>query len=328
MSRGRRVAGSTLAVVLAGHLLGGAGHGTLASFSDGEVVAGTVSTATCFTPDDVPPSVSTTVISKTGEYSPGFIRQGGAYYVYANVADGGCAPSGISTVDANVSTITTGATAIPLAPGTFAVGGVSYDHRSASVTADGTLAAGATPYAITSTDDASNTRTQTGYSVTVDNTRPTATGIEAVNGAATAGKPEAGDNVTLIFSEPLDPESVLAGWTGAPTSVVVRIANSLLADELSVRNATNAAQLPLGTAGLGGTTYVSADRDFGATGTPSTMAQSGATITITLGTPSGATGTQVLPAAVTWTPSATATDRAGNACQTTVVTESALDVEF
>ena len=98
--------------------------------------------------------------------------------------------------------------------------------------------------------------------------------------------------VTLTFSEIIDPQSVLAGWTGAAQNVVVRITNNAGGDLLTVRNAANTAQLPLGSVNLIGTAYVTANRDFGATGTASTMVQSGTTITITLGTPSGATGTQ------------------------------------
>ena len=73
---------------------------------------------------------------------------------------------------------------------------------------------------------------------------------------------------------------------------------------------------------------------FGATGTPSTMTMSGNSITITLGkqsavglgvdaTTAGANGT------MSWGPSATATDRAGNAASTAAATESgAADKEF
>ena len=324
-----RVAASILALSLAAHLLGCGGNTTLALLSDTEAVPATFSTAACFTADNVPPSVSSTVISKTVPYLPGFIRQGGTYYVYANVTDGGCAPSGIATVRANVSTVTTGSTAVALSAGTFTVGGVAYNYRSASLTANGTLTAGAKAYTITSTDNAANGQTQTGYSVTVDNTRPTASNVQTANGGAIVGRPELGDSVTLTFSEIIDPQSVLAGWAGTATNVVVRITNSAGGDLLTIRNPANTAQLPLGSVNLIGTLYVAANRDFGATGTASTMVQSGATITITLGTPSGATGTQVTTGTMTLTPTTTLTDRAGNTCQTTVANESgAADVEF
>ncbi len=325
----RRVAASILALTLAAHLLGCGSNATLALLSDTETVPATFATAACFIADNVPPSVSSTVISKTVPYLPGFIRQGGTYYVYANVADGGCAPSGIATVRANVSTVTTGSTAVALAAGAFTVGGVAYNYRSASLTANAALTAGAKAYTITSTDNAANGQTQTGYSVTVDNTRPTGTNVQTANGAATVGRPELGDSVALTFSETIDPQSVLAGWTGTATNVVVRITNNAAGDLLTIRNAANTAQLPLGSVNLIGTAYVTANRDFGATGTPSTMVQSGATITITLGTASGATGTQATTGTMTLTPTTTLTDAAGNTCQTTVANETgAADVEF
>jgi hypothetical protein len=329
MSRARRVAASILAVTLAGYLVGGEGRLALAYLADTETVAATLSTAACFVADNVPPSVSGTVISKTTPYLPGFIRQGGTYYVYADVADGGCAPSGIATVRANVSTITTGSTAVALTAGSYSVGGTSYNYRSASLTANAALAAGAKAYSITSTDVATNSQTQSGYSVTVDNTRPTGSTVQTANGSTTAGKPEAGDSVTFTFSEAIDPETVVAGWTGASTSVIVRIANNAGGDLLTIRNAANTVQLPLGSVNLVGTAYVTANRDFGTPGTASTMVLSGATITITLGTPSGATGTQAATGTMAWTPTATVTDLAGNTCMTTVANETgAADVEF
>jgi hypothetical protein len=153
--------------------------------------------------------------------------------------------------------------------------------------------------------------------------------VQTANGGATARKPEAGDSMTLTFSEIMDPESVLAGWTGASTNVIVRIADNAGGDLVTVRNAANTAQLPLGSINLVGTGYVTANRDFGVTGTASTMSQSGTSITIILGTPSGATGTQATTGTMAWTPTVTLTDRAGNTCQTTVSNETgAADAEF
>ena len=101
------------------------------------------------------------------------------------------------------------------------------------------------------------------------------------------------------------------------------------AHQVTIRNAANSAVLPLGTVNLIGTVYVSANRDFGATGTPSTMVASGNTITVTMGTPSGVTATETVNRTVTWPPTATMTDRAGNTCLTTSVTETgAADREF
>ena len=62
------------------------------------------------------------------------------------------AGSGVATVRANVSTVTTGQTAVALVAGSYSVGGVSYNYRSASVTANAVLAEGAKAYTITATD--------------------------------------------------------------------------------------------------------------------------------------------------------------------------------
>jgi hypothetical protein len=228
-----------------------------------------------------------------------------------------------------VSTVTTGQTAVALVAGS-SIGGASYNFRGASVTANAALAAGAKTYTVTATDTATNSVTQGGFSVTVDNTQPAASAIGTTNvGGGTVGRPELGDTIVLTFSEEIDPQTILANWTGASTGVVVRITQAAGGDTLTVRNAANSAQLPLGSMNLGGTNYITTTRDFGASGTASTMAQSGASITIVLGTPSGAVATQASNTTIVWTPIATATDRAGNACLTTVVNEAAPgDIDF
>lgn len=277
------------------------------------------------------PIVSNSVIAKTTGYSTGYIKQGGTYYVYANVSDNGNPPVGISTVTANVSTITTGQTAASLSAGSFTAGGVSYNYRSGSLAANSSLSAGSYTYSLTSTDTAGHSGTQTGFSVTVDNTAPSASDIQTANGGAIVGRPDQGDTITFAFSEPMEPDKILAGWTGASTSVVVRMNNGFLFadDTLAIYNSTNTSQLPLGSVNLGRGDYVGGDRTFGASGTASTMVMSGSTITITLGTQSGAGTTAGGNGTMSWTPSATATDRAGNACSTTARTETgAVDTEF
>lgn len=326
----RRFLAIVLALSLGGFLLDGGARTSLARFTEQDTTGATFATAPCFV-DAVAPTVGSSVGSKTALYVPGYLRQGGTYYVYANVSDGGggCPPSGVATVRTNVSTITSGQVSVALSAGAFSVGGIAYGYRTAALSANAPLAAGTYGYSITSTDALANARTQTGYSVTVDNTRPTGADIQTANGGATVGKPELGDSVTYTFSEPIDPERVLTGWTGGATNVVVRINQNPGGDRLSIRTAANSAALPLGAANLIGTGYVTATRDFGATGTPSSMTQSGNTITVTFGTASGTTTTQLTTGVISWQPTASLTDRAGNSCQTTVVLESASpDVEF
>jgi hypothetical protein len=279
--------------------------------------------------DWVPPTVGATIIAKTAGGTPGAIHQGGTYYVYANVTDTGNPASGVATVTANTSNISTGQTAVPLMSGSFTIGGVTYGYRTGSVTVNASLAQGTYTYSITATDVAGNSGTYTGFTVTVDNTAPAGSDVQTANGGATVGKPEAGDQLTFSFSETIDPNSVLVGWTGPSINVVVRIIQGIPHDTFQVWNSTNTSQLPLGTVDLGGTGYVLGTATFGASGTPSTMVMSGSTITITLGTASGTTLVAVVPGTMSWPPSSALTDAAGNPCSTATVTESgALDVEF
>jgi hypothetical protein len=277
-------------------------------------------------PHDVTaPVVEAAVIAKSGGGASSYVRQASPYYVYANVTDQGSPASGVATVQADVSTVTTGVTVVPLTAGSFTVEGVSYNYRSALQTANNPLAAGSKSFSITATDVASNSVTQGGFSAVVDNTAPSASDVQAVNGGATQGRAETGDQLVLTYSEPMDPYRILAGWTGASTSVTVRLVHNGSGDRVQIRNAADSATLPLGTVFLNRTDFTTATRSF----TGSTMVMSGSTITITLGTPSGAVTTAAGAAAMTWTPVSTAWDRAGNASSTTTRTEVApLDLDF
>jgi hypothetical protein len=285
------------------------------------------------------PTISAEVVGKSTGGTTGYIKQGASYYVYANVTDTGNPASGIASVSADVSNLTTGATSVALVAGSYSAGGTSYNYRSALQTANGTLSEGAKSFTVSSSDNASNSGSQTG-SVTVDNTPPTASDVQAANGGSTVGEAEQSDTVTYTFSEPIDPESVLAGWDGSATNVVVRMRfGSILAgnDDLRVFNSSNTTQLPLGVIDLGRTDYVtglvSGELRFGASGTASTMALSGSTITITLGNRTtvsgGSAGTAGGNGTMSWAPSGTPTDRAGNASSTGAANEGgAGDKEF
>jgi hypothetical protein len=270
------------------------------------------------------PTAGASVIGKTAGGIVGQIKKSGTYYVYANATDTGNPASGVSTVTANVNTITSGSTAVALSAGSFSAGGVSYGYRSAALTAGSSLAAGSYSYSLTLKDVAGNSKTESGFTVTVNNTAPTGTDVQTVNGGSTNGLAELGDKITFTYSKAIDPNSILSGWNSGATNVVVRLNNGLSTanDTITVYNATNATQLPLGSINLGGTDYTGANLTFGATGTASAMVMSGNTITITLGTQSAAATPAAATGTMTWTPSASATDAAGNAASTTAVTES------
>ncbi len=313
---------SVLALLALGLLLGTGGGTTYAAFSSLTSNQGNAFSAS---PDLVAPTATRSVIAKTSGFLAGSIRAGGSFYVYAEASDDGNPPAGVSSITADVSALSAGATAVPLVAGSYSVEGVTYGYRSAALTADLTLAEGTYGYALTLTDAAGNWRTQPGFSVVVDDTPPSGVDVQTANGGTTPGRAEAGDRVTLTFSERIDPGSILAGWDGAATSVQVRIVNAGANDILQVRASGGSPVLPLGTIALGGN-YVAATRNFNG----STMLQAGAEIRITLGAPGGGVRTVTVPTAMAWTPSPGAFDAAGNAMLTTVVAESAppLDVEF
>lgn len=278
-------------------------------------------------PDFKPPQVVRAAIAKTTGFDPDWVRQGGQYYVYAQIADSGNPPSGIATVTANVASLTSGQTAVTLVAGSYTVGGQTYNYRSAALTAQNPLAAGVYSFSIATTDNAGNAGTFGPYTVNVDNTAPQGVDVQTQNGGATACRPESGDTVTFTYSEPIDPQSILAGWDGSPTTVTVRIVNTLFVnDRLTVWNAANTAQLPVANPlSLGRTDYVGANRNFN----NSTMQRTGNTIVVTLGTPSGGVNTAGGNGNMTWTVPAGAYDRAGNAIATGNVNESgAADCEF
>jgi hypothetical protein len=298
-------------------------------------------------PDFRAPAASATVVLKSQGGTPGFVKKSGTYTVLAQVTDTGNPASGIAGVTADASTPTSGATAVALNAGSFSAAGVSYNRGTASLTAGAGLTEGAKSYSLTSTDVAANTRTQTGYTVTVDNTAPTASDVQTANNGTTVGRPQTGDTITFTFGEPIEPGSILSGWAGDSTNVVVRITDGGCVlvlcsnDTLTVRNSANAADLPLGSVDLKRPDYrggsilqilTLSPIDFGRStdaAPRSTMVMSGNKVTVTLGTPSTTTDTAGANGTMTWAPSATPYDRAANAATTASVNESGgADTEF
>lgn len=307
------------AISTAGILVGLGAKATIAVFGDQGTASASTATGACFADDGLGPAVTASVISKTGPYLAGSIQQGAVYYVYANVTPGG---GGVSRVSADIRSLTAGQFLAPLTAGSYSAGGVGYGWRSTSFIAGSPMAGGPYAYSVTAADSASRCRTLAA-SVDIDNAGPVGTDMQPVNngGGGGNGRPEAGDAAVYTFSEMIDPESVLGGWTGISTNVVVRITDNGADDLVTVWDASNSVQLPLGSVGLADN-YVNATTTFGASGTASTMVQAGTTITVTLGTPSATALKVNATVTAVWTPSAGATDAATNACSTAPVTES------
>jgi hypothetical protein len=165
----------------------------------------------------------------------------------------------------------------------------------------------------------------------IDNdTTPTGTDIQTTNAGATPGLAEQNDTITLSYSEPINPATINASFTGASMAIRVSLTNRGAGDRMDFET-TGGTRLNLvdnaNGLNLGGTNYVSNTVTFNAT-----MVQTANTISITLGAvASGAANlrTQTGTTTMTWVPSATATDWAAHAVGTATVTETTpADLEF
>jgi hypothetical protein len=292
-------------------------------------------------PDWKGPIVSRAAVVKAEGGIPGYVRTGGSYTVIASVADDPSSrpPAGLGTVTGNVATITTAQTAVamPASASTFA--GLTYTHRSAALTVPVGRAAGTYPTNSIAANDLAappNAATPLVFSAVVDNTAPTRTSVTIANGGV-AGRMGAFDTITYLWSEVVDPISVLAGWDGSATPVTVRVTNAAggTGDTVTIRNAANTAQLPLGIIETNVRDFVTAITDFGgpANATRSTMAWNSTTgaVTVTFGpadTPGNINTAGNTTGNYEWFPQAVY-DRAGNLSSTTTFTETgALDREF
>jgi hypothetical protein len=243
------------------------------------------------------------------------------------------ASSGVSKVEISVLRASTG---LYLTGTTFtaasqnwitATGTTSWSYALAAATFPGD---GTYTLFVRATDAVGNIGT-TSTAFIIDRTQPTAVGFSTTN-VSTVSKIDPGDSFTLTYSEAIAPGSIIAGWNGTtPQNVVVHGGgNGQAIDKLTIYNSGNTALLPLGTLSLGRTDYVGGNRTFGLAGSAilSTITMSGSSLTITLGTASALTTAAAGTGNVSWTPSALATDLAGNAAATTVYTETDNDTDF
>jgi len=266
-----------------------------------------------------PPHVTRTVVAKTVGYVAGTIRQGGQFYVYAQVDDSGNPPAGVGVVTVDVSAFSAGGTAVAMVAGAFSAQGVPYNYRSVARIADNPMANGTRTYAVTMADVATpvHSQTQTGFTVIIDSTGPAPVNMTSANRAGgTVGRAEQGDSITYTWNSPIDPESLLSGWDGgSPATVTVEIKNMGPNDRLTIQG-------PAGTLNFGTVllqkNYSQGTRDF----TGSTITMFGNTVTIVLGIPDGAVNTVTVATPTTWQADNGAYDAAGNACSTATITGS------
>jgi hypothetical protein len=191
---------------------------------------------------------------------------------------------------------------------TAGAGTVTFTGIDTSSLVDGNITA--TAWVTTNTSDSSPNTTAT---LVRDIVAPTASDIFGTNGGGTAKKIDTagGDLLVYTFSEPMDPASIEAGWSGASTTVDPSIAAG---DTITVVPA-------LGSVSTGGAGYVQAT--FTVTCSTTTMVMSGITITLNLNNclPTARLKLGTATSTFAWTPSAAATDQAGNPMSTTVRSE-------
>jgi hypothetical protein len=165
----------------------------------------------------------------------------------------------------------------------------------------------------------------------IDNFVPSAADVQTADGGGSPGIVQAGDTITLTYSEEIDPTSMFAGWdgTGSQPLYVVFTQNNQGDRVLFYNTADPYPQVPLAV-GNGVDTRGNYVPNGGAT-LNGTLTRSGATFTVTLGTLVSGAVNSVAPAAANmiWSPNSGAKDFVAKACSLATKTETgASDREF
>ncbi len=173
----------------------------------------------------------------------------------------------------------------------------------------------------------------------VDNSLLRAIDVQTSNGDGTAGRVDAGDTLTLTYSEVVAPGSITAGWTGSALPVTLRLRDGNLLGGTSKTDGIdilrNGAAVQLGSIGLR-EDYIKGRKtaQFNATMATSTVTVDGinrTVVTITVGSLASGNGlrTVTTPSTMVWTPSIAALSSTGGACAATPAVESGpADREF
>jgi hypothetical protein len=203
--------------------------------------------------DNTGPSVSTVIAATVGTSPSGFVKQNSGYRVYANVTDlpsGAGNSSGVdaSTITANVSTVTTGATAVALTSCGSCGPGNAFAFQSAAQTANTTLSEGNKLYSVTASDNLGTSGSSSGANVQVDNTAPTVSAAVAADVNGNVGGFIHQGGTYVVYANVADLPSGTGNFSGV---------NTVTADLSNVT--TGAASVTLATCStsctIGGVTY-------------------------------------------------------------------------
>jgi hypothetical protein len=174
------------------------------------------------------------------------------------------------------------------------------------------LASGTYTAQAAQTDTGGLTGTTAAVTFTVDATKPTAVSVTAANKTGgTAGKIESGDTITYTYSEPITAASVWSGWSGSSTTVHVRF-TSAGNDTVTILDTANTAAINLGSVATNAD-YVSTTATFNGT---MVRSADGASIVVTLGTPTSVQPTANVGRNLSWTVGAGIKDLVGNTIAT------------
>lgn len=150
-----------------------------------------------------------------------------------------------------------------------------------------------------------------------DTKRPRGRNIETVNHAAQQGVPEEGDELILIYSEPIAPHTILSGWSGTTIGVKIQLHKETESiSRLTVWNETSMRQLNVGTVEL---RFETANHTKKLT-FAGHLKQDGTALVITLSEPMHLAMDNVRTRLV-WTPSSQVADSLGNRTRTIEVSE-------
>lgn len=161
--------------------------------------------------------------------------------------------------------------------------------------------------------------------ILVDTVAPRPTALVTANGGATAGTIEAGDSLSVTYSEKLRASSLCAAWTDDDTTktlsagVVVTVTNDGTPSSMDILTiavpACGATGFHFGSVNLGDKGFVKggSSATFGASGTPSTITWNPTTMALTtvLGTASGSNFGLVPSSTAVYTPDPGITDAGG-----------------